>query len=77
MCPRNPPGNRPWGVFRQVTVQPSVDGGRVSYEFNSALTLCTRREHLVPQVKGSIPQDWPRADANPMSGLPPALLNKL
>lgn len=43
----------------QMTLQPSADGSGVSYKFNSALTLCTRKEHRVPQVKGSVPQDWP------------------
>ena len=28
-------------------------------QFNSILTLCTQRQHHIPQVKGSAPQDCP------------------
>jgi len=44
-------------------------------QFNSILTLCTQRQHHIPQVKGSVPKTAPTAGANSKSGLSPMLLS--
>lgn len=45
-------------------------------QFNSVLTAPTQKQHLMPQVKASVPPDCLTSDANQKSRLLTVLLNK-
>ena len=40
--------------YHHVVLQSSPDTDWVSYKFNSVLTLCSWRQHQIPQIKSSV-----------------------
>ena len=58
-------------ILYHLSYREDLETDRVSYKFNSILTLSTLRNCQIPQVKGSVPQDCshPTSDTHHKSRL--------
>lgn len=66
-------------ILDPITISNSLQHQLGAPQFNSVLTLTTRKQHPIPQIKGSVLQDYPHStsDTSHNPRLSPVLLTYL